>query len=305
MSTRPRTTSLRSVALPVEHGGWGLTLEPAVLGVLLAPSLAGVLLGTAALLAFLRARPLRFLLRRSRAPMAAAGERVRLARRVAVLELVAMGVALLGAFTLAQDASWMWPLVIAGPMFAMALWFDLRSASRQLMPEVVGSLAVAAVAPMATLAGGGAVTLAVGAWLILGARVVSSIPHVRAQVQRIHGRQAPSGPRAHRRPGRGRDGCGSGLPRAERCCWVGSRSSGWCHTAHHAGSATAAGEGGGRAPDDARLQGRRLHGRGGVAGLAWRHRAPCAAICHNARGRPPEGPASLSVWWRVKRAAQR
>jgi hypothetical protein len=182
------------VALPIEHGGWGLTLEPAVLGVLLAPSLAGVLLGTAALLAFLSRTPLRFLLRRSRAPKTAAGERVRLARRVAVLELVAMGVALLGAFTLAQDASWMWPLVIAGPMFAMALWFDLRSASRQLMPEIVGSLAVAAVAPMATLAGGGAVTLAVGAWLILGARVVSSIPHVRAQVQRVHGRQAPPGP---------------------------------------------------------------------------------------------------------------
>jgi len=194
VSTRPRTTSLRSVALPIEHGGWGLTLEPAVLGVLLAPSLAGVLLGTAALLAFLSRTPLRFLLRRSRAPKTAAGERVRLARRVAVLELVAMGVALLGALTLAQDASWMWPLVIAGPMFAMALWFDLRSASRQLMPEIVGSLAVAAVAPMATLAGGGAVTLAVGAWLILGARVVSSIPHVRAQVQRVHGRQAPPGP---------------------------------------------------------------------------------------------------------------
>ena len=194
MSARPHTTSLRSVALPAEHGGWGLTLEPALLGVLLAPSLAGVLLGTAALLAFLSRTPVRLLLRRWRAPAAAAGERVRLARRVAVLELVAVGGALLGAFALAQDASWLWPLVVAGPMFAVALWFDWRSASRQLMPEVVGSLAVASVAPMATLAGGGAGSLALGAWLILGGRVFSSIPHVRAQVRRIHGRQAPSGP---------------------------------------------------------------------------------------------------------------
>jgi hypothetical protein len=186
------------VALPAEHGGWGLTLEPALLGVLLAPSLAGILLGVAALLAFLARTPLRLLLRRLRAgrpaPTAASEVRARLARRVALMELVAMGVALLAAMALTQSVSWMWPLVIAGPMFATALWFDLRSASRHLAAEIGGSLAVAAVAPMATLAGEGEVTIAIGAWLILGARVISSIPHVRAQVQRIHGREAPSGP---------------------------------------------------------------------------------------------------------------
>lgn len=46
-----RRPSLRSVAIPAEHGGWGLTLEPGILGVLVAPDLAGVLLGLAALLA--------------------------------------------------------------------------------------------------------------------------------------------------------------------------------------------------------------------------------------------------------------
>ncbi len=198
VTTRARTPTIRSVALPAEHGGWGLTLEPAVLGVLLAPSLAGVLLGVAALLAFLARTPLRLLLRRLRAerpaPTPVSDDRARLARRVALLELVAMGVALLAVVALTQDASWMWPLVIAGPLFAIAFWFDLRAASRHLAAEIVGSLAVAAVAPMATLAGGGAMTLALGAWLILGARVFSSIPHVRAQVQRIHGRVAPSGP---------------------------------------------------------------------------------------------------------------
>ena len=41
MTTSDRRPTLRSVAMPAEHGGWGLTLEPGILGVLLAPSLAG------------------------------------------------------------------------------------------------------------------------------------------------------------------------------------------------------------------------------------------------------------------------
>jgi hypothetical protein len=53
----------------------------------------------------------------------------------------------------------------------------------------VGALAIASVAPMAALAGGAGWSLAAGAWLILAARIVSSIPHVRAQVRRIHGRE--------------------------------------------------------------------------------------------------------------------
>jgi hypothetical protein len=187
------------VAIPAEHGGWGLTLEPGLLGVLLAPSVAGVLLALAAVLAFLLRTPLRLVLRRRRRrderPASAMGQaRQRLATRVAIVEVLALGVALGGAAVAAGDAGWTWPLVVAMPMFAVAFGYDLRSASRDLVPEVVGSVAVAAVAAMATLAGGGSDALALGAWLILSARVLSSIPHVRAQVQRIHGREAPPVP---------------------------------------------------------------------------------------------------------------
>jgi hypothetical protein len=185
--------------MPAEHGGWGLTLEPGILGVLLAPSLAGVLLGVAALVAFLLRTPMRLLLLRhmragERQPTTAGGERTRLATRVAVLELVALGIALLGAAALAENRDWVWPLVLAAPLFAVASWFDLRSASRHIIAEVVGSVAVAAVAAMGALAGGATGALALGAWMILSARVFSSIPHVRAQVLRIHGREAPSMP---------------------------------------------------------------------------------------------------------------
>jgi hypothetical protein len=193
-----RAPALRSVALPAEHGGWGLTLEPGLLGFLVAPSAAGLLLGVAALLAFLVRTPLRLVLigqrreRQQRLPHSAAGtERQRLARRVALVELVGLTAAILLAGGLATDSWWWLPGLIAAPLFAIALGYDIRSRSRDLAPQIVGALALASVAPMSALAGGAGWPLALGAWLILGARILTSIPHVRAQVLRIHGRPAP------------------------------------------------------------------------------------------------------------------
>ena len=61
--TTPRPRSLvRSVAVPSEHGGWGLTLEPGLLGLLVAPSAAGALLAIAALIAFVSRTPLKVVL---------------------------------------------------------------------------------------------------------------------------------------------------------------------------------------------------------------------------------------------------
>jgi YwiC-like protein len=48
---------LRTVALPVEHGGWRISLEPVVLGLLVAPSATGLALGVATLGAFLARHP--------------------------------------------------------------------------------------------------------------------------------------------------------------------------------------------------------------------------------------------------------
>jgi hypothetical protein len=197
--TRPRRrVPLRSVAMPAEHGGWGLTLEPGILGILAAPSLAGLLLGVAALIVFLVRTPLRLVLigrrRRGRGRSAISLERTRLATRVSVVELLAAGIGVVLAALLSQDALWWLPALIAAPLFALALWFDMRSRSRHLIPEVVGSVAIASVASMGALAGGAEWALAMGLWVILAARIFSSIPHVRAQIRRIHGRPVPALP---------------------------------------------------------------------------------------------------------------
>jgi hypothetical protein len=182
---------LRAVALPTEHGGWGLTGEPALLGLLIAPSVAGVALGLAALVAFLARSPLRIVLvDRWRGRDL---DRTRLARRVLAVELVVLaGLAVLAGAT-ATGSWWWWPLCIAAPLVALELWFDMRSRSRRLVPELAGSVGICCVAALIVLADGGDAALAVGVWLILAGRAVSAVPHVRAQIARLHGR--PSSPR--------------------------------------------------------------------------------------------------------------
>lgn len=180
-------SGLRAVALPAEHGGWGLTLEPCLLGLLVAPGAAGLCIAGAALLAFLARTPLKLAVvdrRRGRRL-----ERTVLATRVATVE-VAMLVALAVAAVL-LGATWFWvPAVAAAPLVAVEGWYEVRSRGRRLVPELAGAVAVCAVAPMIVLADDGPALLAVGLWLVLAARVATSIPFVRAEIARLHGRPA-------------------------------------------------------------------------------------------------------------------
>jgi hypothetical protein len=176
------------VVIPSEHGGWGLTLEPALLGLLVAPSIAGVALGVAAFLAFLVRTPLKVLLvdrHRNREL-----ERDRLARRVVVVELVAL-VAMVAVACARADVDWVVPLVFALPLFAVELWFDARSRSRRLTPELCGAIGICAVAASIALAGGEGYALSFALWVVLAARATASVPFARVQVQRLHG-QPPS-----------------------------------------------------------------------------------------------------------------
>lgn len=95
----PRRTRsvLRSVAVPAEHGGWGLTAEPVVLGLAVAPSVAGLCIGVAAVLAFVARTPLRVVLvdRHRHRDL----DRTALARRVLLAEVFVIA-ALLATATL-------------------------------------------------------------------------------------------------------------------------------------------------------------------------------------------------------------
>jgi hypothetical protein len=179
------------VAVPTEHGGWGLTAEPILLGLLLAPSVAGLCIGVATMVAFLLRTPLRVVLvdRHRHRDLG----RTRLARRVALVE-AALVVALVGAAMVSSPHSFWWPALAAAPLVSLELWFDARSRSRRLVPELAGAVGISAAAAVIVLAGGHPTTEAVGAWLILAARSITAIPFMRDQIARLHHR--PTAPRA-------------------------------------------------------------------------------------------------------------
>lgn len=172
----------RAVALPDEHGGWGLTAEPALLGLLVAPSWAGVALSLAALVAFCVRTPLKLVLvDRWRGRWLA---RTTLAARIAAAELAVL--AALGAAA-GVRAGWTWlvPVALAVPLVALELWFDMRSRGRRLVPELCGAVGMAALVAAVALAGGASARLAAALWLVLAARSVAALPFVRVQITRL------------------------------------------------------------------------------------------------------------------------
>lgn len=179
--TTPERTPWRGVALPAEHGGWGLTLEPVVLGLAVAPSLAGAALGTAALAAFLFRTPFKIAVgdrRRSRLLA-----RTSVAHRAAAVYGLLLVVAVAAAARTAGHPFWP-PLAAAAPLIAVQAGFDVRSRSRRLVPELAGPVAIGSVAAAIALAGGEAAAAACGLWLVCALRSVASVVLVRAQLRR-------------------------------------------------------------------------------------------------------------------------
>ena len=172
----------RAVVVPSEHGGWGLTLEPALLGLLVAPSIAGAALAVAAFVAFLVRTPLKTVLvdrRRHRSL-----DRDRLAGRVVAVEVAVLAAMITVALARA-GVEWCIPLLFALPLFLTELWYDARSRGRRLVPELCGAVGISAVVASIAVAGGESWTLAVALWLVLAARAVASVPFARVQVLRL------------------------------------------------------------------------------------------------------------------------
>lgn len=175
---------LKSVALPVEHGGWGLALEPVVLGLALAPSLSGALLCVSVMGAFLARHPLKLVVadrrRGRRFPRTPVAERfVLLYGSIALLSFIAA--LKIGPVEL------LWPLALAAPFAAVQLLYDALGRSRSLWPELAGSCSMAAVAASLALAGGWQMGAAFALWGVLAARVLPTILYVRARLMLVHG----------------------------------------------------------------------------------------------------------------------
>ncbi|MFL6257793.1 MAG: YwiC-like family protein, partial [Pyrinomonadaceae bacterium] len=147
-----RGVRVRTLALPVEHGGWGLTLEPVALGLLVAPSPVGLFLSVATMGAFLARHPLKIV----------AGDRRRgrrfprtpVAERCAAIYAAVAAAGLLFAVLMADGYTFLWPLLLAAPLASVQLVYDAKGESRSLWPELAGATALAGVATSIALAGG-------------------------------------------------------------------------------------------------------------------------------------------------------
>jgi hypothetical protein len=180
-----RRVNYRSIALPIEHGGWGFTLEPVLLGLLVAYSAAAWELSVAALAVFLARRPLKLvatdIVRRRWLP------RSTVALGFTSLYGVVALTGLLGALVTA-GSRFVIAYAVAIPFALIALYADSQSKSRTLVAELAGATAMGSTATAIALADGWGAMDAFGLWLVLIARGIATISLVRGQIRRVHGK---------------------------------------------------------------------------------------------------------------------
>ncbi len=178
-SDEPPAVRLRSVALPVEHGGWGMLGEPLLLGLLLAPSTSGLGVALAAVFAFFARHPFR---------LAAAdwrqGRRTARTSAATRFALVYAGLAAAGLALAARSSSGWWlPLAAAAPLALAQLAYDVRNKGKQLFPQVLGGVALGSVASAALLAAGSGLPAAAALWALVAAKATAAILYVRARLR--------------------------------------------------------------------------------------------------------------------------
>lgn len=176
---------IKTIALPAEHGGWGLLFEPIVLGLLLAPSIAGLYLALSVVGVFLARHPLTLLALNRRRP----SPRTRLAKQFATFYLIVASLTFLQA-VLSSQYSFALPLLIAAPMALVQVAHDWNGRRRVLLPEIAGAVAILSLAPAIALADGWSNSTAFALWAIMIARAVPAILYVRACLARLHSRPA-------------------------------------------------------------------------------------------------------------------
>lgn len=190
VSKLPRVNSgvrLRSVALPVEHGGWSLLFEPILLGLLVAPSLAALFVSVTATAAFLARHPFRLAVtdwRRQRV-----NQRTKIAQRFAFAYVV-IAILSLSLALRAGGEPFLLPLLIAAPIVIIQLIYDSMGRSRALIAELAGSTSTGALATAIAICGGWSRPLAFALWVIVAARSVPTILYLRARLRLLRHKPA-------------------------------------------------------------------------------------------------------------------
>lgn len=180
----------RSVAIPAEHGGWGMLFSPILLGLLVVPSVAALFLALVNICVFLARTPLKIVWKdrqrgRSYARTAAA---IKILGIYSLLIIFGLAGVLLTAGPLALV-----PLFLVLPLAILLLYFDLLSTSRKLLPELLAPLTLSAVVAAMALAAGWDWPHTLAIWTIPLMRSIPAVLFIRARIRLDRGRPAAVG----------------------------------------------------------------------------------------------------------------
>src|SRR4051794_10234587 len=188
--TAPRV-SLRPIALPSEHGGWGFLLEPIALGLIVRLSWGGALIAIAFVCGFLTRQPLQLALQD--AVRGKSYPRTRWCWTFALSYAVAAFTALAAAVIIGGWTAIV-PFAVVIPLGGTQIFYDARNRSRALLPELGGAVAMTSSAAAIAIAGGMRLAPAVVLSGVMVARAIPSIVFVRTLLQRAHGQRTASSP---------------------------------------------------------------------------------------------------------------
>ncbi|UCG52325.1 MAG: YwiC-like family protein [Candidatus Latescibacterota bacterium] len=171
---------LKTIALPVEHGGWGFLFEPILLGLCVAPSAAGFFLSVLTVASFLLRHPLKIFLAGEDA--VSESPRRRAALQIAVVYFMIGVVGLVCGVWLGGYAPLV-PFVVLAPLVVTYFFYDTQRQGRKLAAETAGPVGLGGVTTAIAVAGGWGWLDAVLLWIVLMGRTLPSIFYVRARLR--------------------------------------------------------------------------------------------------------------------------
>lgn len=171
---------VKSIALPTEHGSWGLVFEPLVAATAVAASIGSVWVILMVTGAFLARQPLKVLLNdwlmKRRLPQ------TEIAFKFTLFYGAISAVGLIGSLYFIKVDAFL-PFAAMIPFAAYQIYCDAQRKSRDLLPELTGALAISSSAAVIALAAGWTMPNALALWAIFSARLIPSILYVRARLR--------------------------------------------------------------------------------------------------------------------------
>lgn len=177
---------IKNIALPIEHGSWGFVFEPLTAGLLIAFSPSAIWITFLVVGAFLARQPLKVLLNDWIAKRDLPQTSVALKFVLIYGSIFLVGA--VGSLIFTKPTSFL-PFLFVLPFAVYQIYCDASRKSREILPELTGSIAVSSSIAVLALADNWTFSSAIALWAIFVARLIPSILYVRNRLKLEKGKQ--------------------------------------------------------------------------------------------------------------------